>query len=205
MAAAPRVALGNGEKWLALDLASGQPQSGPFDLGYEPVRPVQYADIDADGEPEILALGPGPAGKQQTLGAFSSSSGKSLWAATVTAPFEMPSDNVTVPDWPLVIELDGDGCSEILVPDSGLLPPAETYRGVQLLNGRTGQTRWTHALRHGSKAFDGLVHAVDVADLDHDGVRDLVTVSIFEGRQPTRAWPGSVAEPDRIYVERALG
>jgi hypothetical protein len=201
----PRVALANGENWLALDLTSGQPGKGPFDLGFEPVRPVQYGDLDGDGEPEILALGPGPAGKQQTLGAFSSSSGKSLWTTTVAAPFEMPFDNVTPPAWPLVIDLEGDGCSEILVPDSGLLPPAETYRGVRIVNGRSGQTRWTHALRHGTKSFDGLVHALAAHDLDDDGVRDLVTVSIFAGKESSRTWPQTAAEPDRIYVDALSG
>jgi predicted Ser/Thr protein kinase len=200
-----RLGLANGDKWLALDLASGRPSAGPCDLGFDPVRPVQYAELDGEGEPEILALGPGPAGKQQTLAAFSSSSGQCLWTTVMRAPFALPIDNVTAPDWPLVVDLDGDGRSEILVPDSGSLPPADTYRGVQLVDGRTGQTSWTHALRHGSKAFDGLVHAKDVGDLDHDGVRDLVAVSICEGRPAARTWPAAPAEPDRIHVDALSG
>ncbi len=46
--------------WIGFNPANGQPRGQPIDLGFVPVRPVQHADLDGDGEPEILALGPGP-------------------------------------------------------------------------------------------------------------------------------------------------
>ena len=42
-----------------LDPATGRPRSAPVDLGFDPVRPVQFADTDGDGESEILASGRG--------------------------------------------------------------------------------------------------------------------------------------------------
>ena len=53
------VAIQDGSQEIVLDAATGRPRSGPVDLGFEPVRPVQYADLDGDGEPESLVLGPG--------------------------------------------------------------------------------------------------------------------------------------------------
>ena len=49
----------DGSQLNVLDLATGRPRSGPVELGFEPVRPPQFADLDGDGEPEILALGRG--------------------------------------------------------------------------------------------------------------------------------------------------
>ena len=44
---------------IPLDAATGRPRGRPIDLGFEPVRPVQNADLDGDGESDVLALGPG--------------------------------------------------------------------------------------------------------------------------------------------------
>ena len=73
------VAIVDGSRWMALDPATGRPKAGPIDLGFEPVRPLQYADLDGDGEPEIVALGPGTVPKQQSLTAFSVATGRPLW------------------------------------------------------------------------------------------------------------------------------
>ena len=82
------VAILDGDGMVAgLDPATGRPRSGPIDLGFEPVRPLQYADLDGDGEPEILALGSGPGPRQQTLAAFSPGTGRQLWTATVESAF----------------------------------------------------------------------------------------------------------------------
>ena len=43
-----------------LDPATGRPLGEPLEIGFVPIRDVQYADLDGDGEPEMLALGPGP-------------------------------------------------------------------------------------------------------------------------------------------------
>jgi hypothetical protein len=61
-----------------LESKAGGPKGRPIDMGFEPVRPLQYADLDGDGEPEVVALGRGPAKRQQSLIAFSSATGRSL-------------------------------------------------------------------------------------------------------------------------------
>ena len=62
----------------------------------------------------------------------------SLWAVTVNAAYETPYDNTTAAPWPLVVDLDGDGRSEIVVPDTGALDPKNGYRGVRMLDGSSG-------------------------------------------------------------------
>ena len=73
----------DGTTWLGLD---------PRPAGRGPVRstwasspsaPVQYADLDGDGEPDVLGLGPGTGPEDQTLAAFSIATGRPLWSATI--------------------------------------------------------------------------------------------------------------------------
>jgi len=199
------VAIVDGWQWVGLDPATGRPRTGPIDLGDVPVRQVQYADLDGDGEPEVLALGPGAAAKQQTLAAFSITSGRELWVETVNAPYGIPYDITVSPDWPLIVDLDGDGRPEIVVPDSGPVAPRGGYRGLRVLDGRSGRTRWARPMRPETKAEDGLEHVMDAPDLDHDGVRELVTVSVFIGRDPSTSSQGGPSEPERIYVDAFSG
>src|SRR6202789_1765257 len=60
-----------GERWIGLDGSTGKPHAPTIELGFAPVRLVQYAEFDGDGKPDLLAMGPGPAPGQQTLAAFS--------------------------------------------------------------------------------------------------------------------------------------
>ncbi len=199
------VAIVDGTVWRGLDPATGRPRYGPIDMGFEPVRPLQYADLDGDSEPDVIALGPGPTGKSQSLSAFSIATGRPLWAVTVNAAYETPYDNTTAAPWPLVVDVNGDGRSEIVVPDSGALDPRNGYRAARMLDGSTGEPRWTRPMRPDTKADDGLLHIVDAPDLDRDGFRDLVTTSIFIGRQPATSSQGGPGEPERVYVDALSG
>ncbi len=194
----------DGKTWRGLDPSTGRPKAGPIDLGFEPVRPLQYADLDGDGEPEILTVGPGTA-PGQYLTAFSIATGRPLWGATVNAGFELPYGMAESGWWPLVVDLDGDGRPEVVVPDSGALDPANGYRGVRLIEGSSGRPRWTRPMRPDTKGDDGLLEVIDAPDLDHDGCRDVVVVSVFIGRQPVSANRGGPTEPERIYLDALSG
>ena len=54
-------------------------------------------------------------------------------------------------------------------PDEGLLPRSAGDRGVRLIDGRTGGTRWRRPMRLETKNADGVTHAVVAPDLDGDG------------------------------------
>jgi hypothetical protein len=200
------VAVVDGPQWVGVDAATGQPRVGPIDLGADPLHPLRYVDLDGDGEPEALGfLGPNPLRPFQTLAAFSCASGRQLWTAPVRPPVTVPYDDRAPVAWPVVADLDGDGRPEIAVPDAGPLPPAHGYRGVQLLDGGTGQVRWSRAMRPETKAIDGVAHAIAVGDLDHDGVRDLVTTSIFIGRNPATTHQRTPPDEERVYVDALSG
>ncbi len=209
------VAIASGTQWLGLDPAIGRPVAGPIDLGFVPVRPLQHADLDGDGMPEILALGPGPATGQQILSAFSTNTGREHWNATVDAkhavPDELnvsmfvPKDRRSPPDWPLVMDRNRDGRSCVVVPDCGPMPRGEGYRGVKALDGPTGRARWVRPMRPQTKAEDGLEQLVEAPDLDSDGTLDLVAISRFYGRQPRRLDREEPEESRRIYVDAISG
>jgi hypothetical protein len=199
------VAYVDSAQWIGLDAATGKPRGATFELGFVPVRPVQYADLDGDGEPEVLATGPGQAANQPTLAAFSLATGRNLWMATVNLEYQPPFDAMQPVDWPVVVDLDGDGRSELVVPDSGPMPRADGYRGVRVIDGQSGQTRWIRPMRPETKGQDGILHILDGPDLDHDGVRDLVMISFFLGRYLTTEHNGTPPVPERLYVDALSG
>ena len=132
------VACVDGSQWVGLDPATGEVQAGPIELGCNPLIPVQHADLDGDGEPEVLALGPGPTRGQRTLSAFSFKSGGEMWSATIDAGYDPDSLSLSAFDHPLIVDVDGDGRSEILVPDAGAMRPLAGYQGVRMVDGLSG-------------------------------------------------------------------
>ena len=50
------VAVIDGSKWIGLDPATGRPRGPSIELGFAPILPIHYADLDGDGSAEILAL-----------------------------------------------------------------------------------------------------------------------------------------------------
>ena len=197
------VAVTDGTQWIGLDPETGRPKEGRFDLGFVPIRQVQHVDLDGDGEPEILALEHGPAARQNTLHAFSISSGRELWSA--------PSDEAHIqfrtdeqpPEFPLIVDLDGDGFSEIVVPASGAVPSLSRYRGVKLVDGRTGKPRWRRVMSPDTGALDGLTAAIVAPDLNGDGTKDLVTVSHFAAHNGQRRLPSSRKKRSTLMSTRS--
>jgi hypothetical protein len=167
-------------KWLGLDFATGVMKAGPVELGFVPLRPVQHADLDGDGEPDLVAVGPTASLGHEILHAFSSKTGHELWTEEVSAPCDPAEEGALRPQLPLITDLDDDGKPEIVVPDGGPMPPLAGYRGIRLIDGRTGATRWRRAMRPETKSDDGLASAVVGPDLDGDGTRELFTVSLVE-------------------------
>ena len=213
---APLIAFLDGTQWSGLEPATGQVQAGPIDLSFVPVRPVQHGDLDGDGEAEIVALGPGSKPTLNTLHAFSIKTGRELWFANVGAAYGETTgrfiasrlgiwDETPFPECPLVEDLDGDGRSEIVVPDAAAMPPLSGYRGVRLIDGTSGATRWERPMRPETRNDDGVAHIVAAPDLDGDGTRDVIAVSRYDG---PHSFSGSRAQPDepaRVYLDALSG
>ena len=121
----------HGSTWMGLDAATSRPKAGPIDIGFEPGCPLQYADLDGDGEPEIVALGPGVGGSPQSLTAFSIATGRPLWSAAVRARFQKPYGRADVPDWPSWSISTVMAASEILAaPTPAHCRRLDGYRGL---------------------------------------------------------------------------
>ena len=209
-----RLAVVDGTQWRALDPENGRAMGAAIELGFEPMRPIQYADLDGDGELEILALDGTNTSRRRALHAFSLETGRELWEANSDAASAQSGDyaaetkkrNWNSPvrrDDPLVVDLDEDGRSEIIIRDSGAMPPLKGYRGVRLVEGLAGTTRWQRPLRPESTAIDGVAHMAVAPDLDGDGARDVIVVSRHDGRDPF-AQPRREGPP-RVYVDALSG
>ncbi len=209
------VAFLDGTRWIGLDPASGRVAAGPIELGFQPVRPLQHGDLDGDGLPEILAMETGASSDSRTLHAFSIKTGREIWAVDTCTTYDGPGD--VAPTWPrrfwdhasptgspLVADLDGDGRSEVVVPDKGPMLPSSGYRGVRLIDGATGQTRWVGQMRLETKAKQGVVHLATAPDLDGDGTRDVVVVSRYEG-SPSAAWQALRDDSEWVFVDAFSG
>ncbi len=206
----------NGTRWSGLEPATGRVQGEPIELGFVPRGPLQHGDLDGDGEPEIVALGPGSSADFSTLHAYSVKTRRELWAVEVSAGCD-DDQNVfprgLQPFWDdrasapllLVADLDGDGRSEIVAGDAGKLSSRLQYRGVCLIDGPGGAVRWRRPMRPENSVGDGLAALIEAPDLDGDGTRDLVAVSRYAGRHPFASPKSDREEPERVYVDALSG
>jgi serine/threonine protein kinase len=191
------LAIAAGTRWVGLDVKTGAPIGAPINLDvvpqreayqipFVPIRPEQYADVDGDGEPEILVLGDGPGGEQvAALAAVSLANAKPLWTTSVRSRFVTEaraggsSELPKVSAWPMIADLDGDGKSEIIVPDQFKRPgelPENSQKGLRVLDGATGTTRWTRTVRT-YQDWTAVERFTAGPDLDGDHVRELFAAS----------------------------
>jgi hypothetical protein len=164
-----------GETVVGLDLATGKPAWPAHDLGFRPLRPPQIADLDGDGQPDLLLVRPRSEAEPAGLMALSLQTRAPLWEKPF--PTDDNSDLLGTgdPDWPLLVDLDGDGKPEVVIPithikRSGMF----TWKGVEVLDGDTGQRRWRRVLSldSGWRTLRGVRTMLAGPDLDGDGVRD---------------------------------
>ncbi len=200
-----RVAYVDGTKWVGLDPATGKVRDGPIELNCDPVGPLKHPDLDGDGESEILVRGPGDADGELKLKAVSIKGGRELWVQAVEGGYDQSQMGVPAADYPLVLDLDGKGAVGIVVADSGAMARGAGYRGVRLIDGRTGTTRWRRPMRPQTAGKDGVAQMIAAPDLDGDGMSDVVTVSLFDGRNPPATFPPVPEESRRVYVDAISG
>lgn len=211
----PLVAVESGSQWIALDAATGKPRGRPIDLGFdqlrlvgfEPARPMQYAELDGDGTPELLVLGLVEQARtvELTLVAFSIATGEKLWSEPVQNGYSGQGPSLPA-EWPAVADSDGDGRAEVIVPFWGPNWLDADQGGVKMLDGATGRTRWARVLWASAKPPTAVFHIITGPDLDHDGTRDFIVVSRFEGRVPLmRGSDGNRLEPRQVFLDALSG
>jgi hypothetical protein len=190
------LAVSAGTRLVTLDPRDGRPLAPAQDLGVWPIRAPQFADLDGDGRPDVLLLGPSPDAQpaeamfgmsfppdddRLTLTARTLDTGRPLWRETLRAYwgwnwFQEPFE------WPLVADLAGDGRPAVIVP-TGDFAGDSKWSGVEVRDGATGAVRWSKKLIISTRF--GQVQQVNRLlvgpDLDGDGVRDLFT-AVLDGQ-----------------------
>ena len=172
---ATRVIVAPGTGVLVLDPATGKPDwEGP--LGGVAVRPPILADLDGDGSPDVLLVVEGSQG--QRLEALSPSKRRTLWSRPNPKVWRRGKvlDPDQEPDWPLAVDLDGDGASEVVVSASSPPGSSRLWAGVEVLRGTDGEPLWGRRLR--TPVYEAEVHRFLAGpDLDGDGHRELFVAS----------------------------
>jgi hypothetical protein len=168
--------------WVA---ASGEPAWAPQDLGFEPGFAPEAADLDGDGEGELLLaheLDPQGDTGQRTgdmeLVAWSPRDESPRWrrAYQPVYPNHASSMDELVRPSIWTADLNGDGRMEVCLPSgqgSGW-GDMERWAGLEMLDAATGQPRWSARLcedRGGMPSFT-VDQAVPGPDLDGDQVRE---------------------------------
>jgi serine/threonine protein kinase len=182
-----------GKQLIGLDL-SGKPAWPAHDLGVLPRKPPQFVDLDGDGHADLLFLSDGP-----QLTAISLKTRTKMWQVSITGildaePVEAyPAQwRATPPNWPYVVDLDGDGKLEVVV--EAITPSAKVVQadftgwiGLEVLDGATGKVRWSRQLfdrapwwNWAGKEDMRIKGFLAGPDLDGDGHKELIVASVSQ-------------------------
>jgi hypothetical protein len=185
-----RLAVVAGKRFVSLDVTNGNPGE-VLELKSRPARQCQWGDLDGDGDSDMVYLAAGPVtpfGIQKspstTLAAWSPQKKAELWNQkhAVFSPSQ-PGWSIEAPHWPLVVDLNGDGRCEIVLPTdnskaTGRIGLDETPWGaIAVLDGPTGQALWSRQLVTMDQQVN---HFIAGPDIDGDGSRELF-VATLEG------------------------
>jgi outer membrane protein assembly factor BamB len=180
-----------GRHLVQLDCATGEETVAPRDMAVRPSFRPRWADFDRDGQADVLlttTLPSKPAAKaggvalpQLQLAVWSAARQSQLWRTVVEAISPTQQEmHVEAPSWPVVEDLDGDGWSEVLVPDGSSLSLPDWFGSpwgrVAVLEGGTGQPRWHRQLMNVDQQLDAFVAGPDI---NGDGCREIYVVSLW--------------------------
>jgi len=157
----------------------GEREKLPLLVGY----PARWEDCDGDGALDLVVLdGPMPNANPR-MAVWSLREKKTLWERDMVASWpRLANWTVSIPKWPLVEDLDGDGACEVLVPDGGSGIPSPFLAHTQppwgrlvALSGKKGEVRWLQRLT----CIDQQINRFVVGhDIDQDGVRDVLVATL---------------------------
>ncbi len=182
-----------GTRLLSIDPVSGQLVSVD-DTGTVPSLPVLWADVDGDGSADAILLEDlgkknVSAGYPPTIArlprisivAWSPARDTRLWQRDLTARLPSRSHwSIDVPNWPVVADLNGDGASDLLVPN-GTSDETKNSAGipwgaVEAVDGRTGKPYWSRRIPNMDQWAEYLAVGPDV---DGDGWREVFVASLW--------------------------
>ncbi len=188
-------AIAYGNRLFGFDFLTGQPAWPDRQLEAKPPVVVRFADLLGNGQLEVLfvrettgnvpyhntTVTPG-----LSLVAQSLLSGKPLWEKRLTNVFERQQSPWTGAqfDWPLVVDLEGKGKPEVVMPFAG---------GMEVLEGATGKSRWQREMPGAARGWTTQPDRIVAGPaIDGDGYRELFAASLDD-------------QAHQIYVEARSG
>jgi outer membrane protein assembly factor BamB len=176
-------------KLLAGDrLVRVQPETGKIEavsLGFAPIKSPEVADLDNDGNDEILFLVKNNSKTHPTkLIVWSTVTNKIAWSKKLSSTWravrKQGRENAS---WPYVVDLNGDGQAEVIVPDSTTfnVPSAEKPCGGLSAFDAAGNLIWERELMSMREQLDRFIAGPDIND---DGWLDLFVVTDDAGINP---------------------
>ncbi len=174
-----------------LDLNSGKPLGPLHEIGVRTGIQPRYGDFDGDASIDVLLveqlpdrLIPSWSGNigvpRKRLVVWSPAKQALLWEREIESDWpRQPDVTVRLPAWPLAVDVDGDGATDVLAPD-GSMPDGS--RGVPpwgklvLLNGRNGEPRWHRQIFNMDRELRQFVAGPDIND---DGVAEVYVASLW--------------------------
>jgi outer membrane protein assembly factor BamB len=186
----PRLTLFAGSQLLAFDALTGEPMGKPFDCGLTPGRDPLVVDVDGDGADELVVMQePARVGLRVIgpnslvrIGVVSLVQRRLLWTRDLQAEWprpDWPLLPIAAPRWPVVADLDGDGRSELIVPNGSsrqAWSTREAWGELEVLEGTTGVSRWKRRLKTMDQQLE---HVLAGPDIDGDGVAEVFAVTLW--------------------------
>ncbi|MCA9208789.1 MAG: hypothetical protein KDA55_10560, partial [Planctomycetales bacterium] len=175
-----------GDSVIALNLQDGD-VIGDEAMTHRPGGPAIYADCDGDGEVEVVYLETVGAGLYATAGAklvvWSLAQNKELWTHSLDTYW--PHSATPAPDrlkWPLVVDLDQDGVSEVVAPLESpkmIGKQSSPYASVAVFEGASGAKRWQRLIPTVDMQVN---HLTTGPDIDGDGVNEVYVATLWGSR-----------------------
>ena len=149
----------------------------------EPILDARFADFDGNGSLEaILTVQTADRGLRDI--AVSVADAKPLWEVPSSFKVGAFRQNEARHSWPLLADLDNDGKLEVILPGEREYG-AMVSDGCRVLDAMTGRTRWTRRFPQPGGFIQNVPEQFSVGpDVDGDGQRELVMVSIRREQQP---------------------
>jgi len=186
-----------GRHVLQIDPGTGKASVPPQDTGVRAGIEPRYGDFDGDGQVDLLLIeqladkivppASGSSGgnvSQARLAAWSAAKKSLLWELVIEAAMPRQREiQLPQPLWPVVIDLDGDHVSEVLVPDGSTAGVsywnAPPWGKIAVLEGRTGQPRWRRQIMNMDQQIDCFIVGPDI---NGDKIREVYVAALWGGQ-----------------------
>jgi serine/threonine protein kinase/outer membrane protein assembly factor BamB len=165
-----------GDRLVRVQVETGKIEA--ISLGFAPIKSPEVADLDNDGNDELLFLVNGNVKTHPTeLIVWSTLTDKVAWSKKLRSTWgAVRKQGMEIASWPYVVDLNGDGQAEIIVPDSttfGDSSAPKPYGGLSAFDA-AGKLIWERELISMREQLDRFVAGPDVND---DGWRDMFVIT----------------------------